>query len=280
MFGRKVRVEKLEEEFKTNKMRNRTVFFDLNIRATDPEEVRARSTELITDVDFQPILSELTQFEDVEFENIFRAGRLKPVKFITKAEREERKGTRYPMLYKLLAVVGLGCLLIALFRDMLYLGIDQMSFLIVAAASLLLSIGFYSIKKVIPMALWLKIAGIYDIESNKSDLRIIISADTLKPDKVVAKKLEEDITELYNVLADKYVTKTKFSPLIVKSKAATAETKIQDTIKSVEVELDKLNSRLSSGEISEDTYKEVKNNLMKRREKLETIQDLVTIFGK
>ena len=280
MFKRKVRVEKLEEEFKTEKMRNRNVFFDLNIRATDPEELRARSTQFITDVGFQPILSELTEFKDVEFENIFKAGRLKPVKFITKAVREEQKGSRYPLLYKLFAMLGLGCLLIALLKDFLNIGIDQTSFLILAAGSLILSLVFYSVKKVVPMALWMKIVGIYDIESNKSDLRIIISADTMKADKVVAKKLEEDTTEFYNILADRYVTKKKVSPLIVKSKAASTGNKVTDTLKSVEAELDKLNSRLSSGEISEDTYKEVKINLEKRKEKLETIQDLIMMFGK
>jgi hypothetical protein len=281
MFGRKkLFVEKVEDEFKTKKMRDRKVFFDLNIRAQDPEEVRAHSTELMTDIEFQPVLSELTKFEDVEFEGVFRGGRLKPIKFVTKAVKERKKGPRFPLLYKLLAIIGLGCLFVALLRDFIMIGIDPNSFIIVATLSLILAVIFYSVKKVVPMALWLKIVGIYDVESNKSDLKMIISSDLLKADKETAKKLEEDVTELFHALSDRYVRKAKkVTPIIVKKKAESSEGKIVKEIKSVEDEMAKLSSRLASGDISETTFKEAKANLEKRKDKLETILDLITTVG-
>jgi hypothetical protein len=283
MFGRsKTSVDKLEEEFKTDSMRNRHIFFDMNVRAADPEEVRSYTTQLMTDLEFKTILNEMSSFDDVEFEKIFRGGRLKPVKCVIKGIREHKKGPRYKMLYKLLALIGTIVLFVSLMPPQwLWLSVGQTTLLITATVSLIASVVVYSVKKVVPSSLWVKVAGIYDVESEKSDLRIIISADLVKSDKMMFIKLEEDVTEFYNILSDKYVkpyesAKKKPKKLLIESKAEPAEGKVRSAISEIDNEIFNLDRQLAQGKVTEKTYTEAKASLSKRKEKLGIIIDLLT----
>ncbi len=283
IFGRsKTSVDRLEEEFKTDRMRNRHIFFDMNIRAADPEEVRAYATQLMTDLEFKTILNEMTSFDDVEFEKLFRGGRLKPVKCVVKGVREHKKGPKFKMLYKLLALVGTIALFISLMPpEWLWLSVGQTALLVTATVSLVLSVVVYNIKKIVPSSLWVKVAGIYDVESEKSDLRLIISADLDKSDKMMFIKLEEDVTEFYNILTDRYVKpyeslKRKPAKILIESKAEPAETKVRKVIAEIDNEIFNLDRQLAQGKVTENTYIQAKGNLSKRKEKLGIIIDLIT----
>jgi hypothetical protein len=283
MFGRsKTAVDKLESEFKTDSMRNRHIFFDMNIRAADPEEVRSYTTQLMTDLEFKALLNEMTSFDDVEFEKIFRGGRLKPVKCAIKGVREHKKGPKFKMLYKLLALIGTIALFISLMPPQwILLSVGQTALLLIATVSLVLSVVIYSVKKIVPSSLWVKIAGIYDVESEKSDLRLIISADLEKSDKMMFIKLEEDVTEFYNILSDRYVkpletAKKKPKKILIESKAEPAEDKIRKALSEIDNEIFNLDRQLAQGKITEKTYTEAKSSLSKRKEKLGIIIDLVT----
>jgi hypothetical protein len=119
------------------------------------------------------------------------------------------------------------------------------------------------------------------VESEKSDLRLIISADLEKSDKMMFIKLEEDVTEFYNILSDRYVkpyesAKTKPKKILIESKAEPAESKIRKAISEIDNEIFNLDRQLAQGKITEKTYTGAKESLAKRKEKLGIIIDLVT----
>jgi hypothetical protein len=68
LFKRQLAVDKLEKEFKTEKMRNRSIFYDINLRSDDPENLRNTITELMHDTGFDPDLNELDQFVDMDLD--------------------------------------------------------------------------------------------------------------------------------------------------------------------------------------------------------------------
>jgi hypothetical protein len=279
IFGkRKTKVEVYEEEFKTERMKDRHLFYDLYIKAGDPEEVRAFSAELVETLDFRPVLNILTKFEDVEFEEIFKGGRLKPVKCILRATKELRKGPRYPLAWKGFALLCVISLFLYLFPTAL-VGVEFNRELLIysGSGSALLSLIIYMIKEKISLFLWLKIAGIYDVSSEESNIRLIIAGDCDKKEKTALAKLEEDLSEVYNVLARKYVKRKKEKEVVVVVKKKKApELKILGAMKGIDKELAELDKRLAEGKISEETYKDVKASLQRRRSKLETLLDLVT----
>ena len=97
----------LEKEFKTSKMRDRHVFHDLNLRVNDPDEFRATSLEYLRGLGYSVGVNEMTDFEEGEFSNFFRGGRLKPLKSVLKASKITKLGSRFPFIWKLLVLVGI-----------------------------------------------------------------------------------------------------------------------------------------------------------------------------
>jgi len=269
----KSRVEKLEDEFKTDKLKNKYMFYDLNIRAADPEEVRTFSSEVLQELGFYPILNKFTKFEDVELEGIFTGGRLKPVKSVIKGVKKVKRGPKYGLLWKLLSLIGIGLLIYYLIPG----NVPNYQVLYLSILFLLLSLFVYMIKKTLVLEVWVKLAGIYDVSSEKSDLRVIIASDAKDRSRESFKILEEDINEFYNELASKYVKK-RATPVIKVRRGVSPRERMLSALQEVEKEISNLDTRLSKGEISEETYKEVKQRLERKREKLETMLDLLSVM--
>ncbi len=274
----KPRVEKIEDEFQTNKLKNKYLYQDLSIRSGDPEEVRVFSSEIMQELGYFPILNKFTKFEDLEMEDIFRSGRLKPVKSIIKGIKKIRKGPKYGLLWKLLAVVGIFSLIFYLY--LLPGGNTTIQLLLFSIITMVLASLIYFIKRTLIMEVWLKISGIYDVESEKSDLKLILAGDAREKTRDSFRILEEDVNETYNELASKYVKhkeKTEKKALLIPKKGVSVEEKISVSLKSVDEEISSLDSRLSKGEITEETYRQVLERLNKKKDKIETILDLFSV---
>jgi len=281
-FDRKTSVDRIEKEFKINNLRDKHVFYDLNVRCGDPEELRSFTAELVSDLEFKPVLNELTKFDDSDIENVLRGGRLKPIKGLLKAEREIIKGPKFSLLWKFFAFLGLLSLLFyfATTANLVDLHFNQTLLLVVSSSLLVLAVLVRTIKERIILSLWIKTVGVYDVEDESSDVRIVISAGSEKKDKQAYNTLEESVGEIYNVLAGKYI-KSKPRKLLkglTKKKDETSAQSILNALQKVEVDLDNVSSRLASGEITEATYNEVKEKLLKKKEKLETIQELLQVL--
>ena len=275
MFFGKPRVEKLEKEFETDKLKNKYLFYDLNFRAGDPEEVRSYSAELLQEMEFFPVINKLVKFEDSEIEGLFSAGRLKPVKGVIKGIKKVKKGPKFPILWKLFAILGFAMLMLYLYPD--FNSNQQLLWFSV----IFLSIAFviYLFKRVLVMETWVKLVGVYDIESEESDMRIIIAADSKDKTKDSFKILESDINNFYQEIAARYVKPKpkKEKKILVFKRGVSPEEKLSSALSSIDEEIANLDSRLSRGEITEETYKEVKARLLKRRDKILTLSDLLNI---
>lgn len=279
-WKRKPIVEKYEEEFKTDKLRDKRIFYDLNIRVGDPEEFRVYANELLEDLDYKVNINKMVKFEDVEFEDFFQGGRLKPLKCIIRARKEIKKGPKYPLLWKLFAVSGLAFLLLYFIpKEFLPSGVLNSTAIITASSILLISaVLTYMIKKVVPLMIWIKAVGIYDVENTKADIKTIIASDVLYEDKESFTKLQDEVAEFYNVIAKKYIRKVpEKEKIVIVKKEEEPELKVLKKIKEVENEMSALDRSLIEGKMSEETYREIKNRLERRKEKLETIFDLISV---
>lgn len=279
MFEGKTVIEKYEDEFKTERMRNKHIFYDLNVRTGDPEEIRAYSAELFKDLDYKTVLNEMTKFEDAEFEGIFRGGRLKPLKSIMKGVKEFNKGVKYPIIWKLFFVLSAFSILLTFAKSW----VETVPLLqawsnygwYAAAVMLIAAFIAYQIKERIGLALWVKMAGIYDVESSKADLRVIIAGDSEEKDKEAFMKLEDDVSEFYNVVARKYVKRKEGEAAVIERKPQ--ETKIFENIKDVNDDISKLEKKFIDGKITEDTYKNLKSDLERKKEKFEILLDVISL---
>lgn len=276
----KPRVEKIENEFRTKELKNKYLYHDLSIRSGDPEEARVFSSEVMQELGYFPILNKFTRFEELEMQDLFRSGRLKPVRSVIKGIKKIKKGPKYGLLWKLLAIVGIFSLMIYLY--LLPGGGANIQLIYISIGLMLFSMLVYLIKRTLVMEVWLKIAGIYDVESEKSDLKMIIAGDVQEKTRTSFRILEEDVTELYNEIASKYIKhkkkkKKKEKPVLVPKKGVSVDEKIMKSLKEVDDEISNLDSRLSKGEITEETYKQVLGRLKKKKEKIETIQDLFSV---
>ncbi|MCD6547100.1 MAG: hypothetical protein J7K22_00950 [Nanoarchaeota archaeon] len=283
MFEKKTVLERYEEQFKVSEMQNKHIFYDLYARVGDPEELRGYVTELLKSLDWKTSVNELMKFEEAEVEGMFRGGRLKPIKTIMKAYKQFKKGPRYPLIWKLLTLIGIGFLVFYFYTliDTARVWNSNM-FLFGSIAWFILAILVYSIKEVVSMAIWLKISGIYNIADEKADVRVVIAGDADKKDAEAFKVLEEDVSELYNSLIRRYVktqkkpiTKTEIIKEIKPKRNALAE--IAKSSKEIEKDLANLAKQLAAGKISEEAYKEAKKDLERRKAKLETILDLLSV---
>lgn len=279
MFEGKTVIEKYEDEFKTDRMRNKHIFYDLNVRTGDPEETRAYSAELFKDLDYSTVLNEMTKFEDAEFEGIFRGGRLKPLKSIMKGVKEFNKGVKYPLVWKLFFGLSVLSILLTFAKSL----VENIPILAawsdfgwyVAAVMLIVAFIAYQVKKKIGLALWVKLAGIYDVESQKADLRMIIAGDCAEKDKEAFMKLEDDVSEFYNVVARKYVKRKEGEAAVIEKKPQ--QSKIFENIREVNDELDRLQKKFIDNKITEDSYKGLKAELERKKEKFEILLDVISL---
>src|SRR4030042_5788464 len=100
-------VENLEKEFKTDQLRDKHVFHDVNLRVNDPDEFRVTGIEYLRTLGYVVDVNEMSDFEESEeFSKFFRGGRLKPLRNVIKARKLSFLGSRFPHTWRLLSLVG------------------------------------------------------------------------------------------------------------------------------------------------------------------------------
>ena len=282
MFNKKTIVEKYEDQFKVKEMHNKHMFYDLYARVGDPEELRKTVLELLQDTDWKTSINEMMKFEDTDTEGIFRGGKLKPIKSIVKAFKEVRKGAKFPVIWKSFFFIGVGLLLAFIYTLAFPTNWNSNLLIMASPVFFVLSLLIYSIKEVVALAMWIKISGVYNITNEEADVRLVISADADKRDKEAYDKLEADMAEIYNVLARKYVSNAKKvtkTQIIKELKPNTKEPAVEliKQIRDLDSQIAALDKRFTRGDVKEDTYKELKADLTKRKAKSETLLDLVSM---
>ncbi len=274
MFWRRPYVEDLEKEFKTDKLRDKRVFHDLNIRVQDPEEFRRRCVETLTDNGYRISLNEMTEFESTEFKNFFRGGRLKPIKSIIKGVKSKSIGAKYPAIWKILLTVFV-IALIGYFLPYEELNKDLLFW--TTMITLPLGLMVFLMKESVKSMAWVKMVGVYDVEGLKADLRVVISADTDKDKKEILNKLKDDMSYVYDDLARKYMKKVKPEDRMIKEVPQDKTVKVVQEITKLNNQMDMLREKLVNSRVSEEIYKDVMRSLEKKKDKMETILDLITL---
>jgi len=273
MWGRPY-IEELEKEFKTQNLRNKHILHDLNIRVSDPEEFRRRCVNTLADNGYKVELNEMVEFEDPEFKTFFRGGRLKPIKNIIKGVKEQSIGARYPLLWKALILLGLVCL------TTYFLPFEELNKSLLFNLTiilLLLGLSVFLIKESASSYIWIKTVGIYDVEGVKADLRVLISADTDTRRKQITKSLKDDVAYLYDELARRYIKKIAPKERMIKEVPESKTAKVVENIAKINRQMDELREKFISGRVSEDVYRDIMSSLKHKKDKLETILDLVTL---
>ena len=265
-------VEKVEKEFNTKDLKNKHIYYDINIRTGDPEAFRSVSAELISDLGFTTSVNKITEFEDSELEGSFQGGRLKPVRAIIKATKIITKGSKFPMTWKILAVIGI---VLALIKYLLFPDSGEILYYF-SSIILAVSLIFFLIREKIFMAIWFKFAGIYNIENQEADIRVILASDCSEKDHEVFKKLESEISEIYNVISRKYVRRKEETKTIVKIKES-AEADVVKKIREVNHEIELLQKRFLEQGMTEPTYLKMKSEIEAKKAKLETLLDIVSM---
>jgi len=282
LFSKKTNVQKNEEEFKTKNLENQKIYHELNIRGQDPEILRTQVLGLVEDMGYSVYINKFTKFENSEFENIFSQGRLKPLRAVLKAEKKTQTGSKYPWLWKIF--LGLTILsFVAYFLpqsvyDSIGLSVNSIYILIIAIVFALTFILLLALRRFDKLTIWFKTSGIYNVEDNVTDFKLILSGSTTAVNDKVNKLLDNDVSELFRIIGQKYVTHkddTEKSILKLPKNEKNFDVNLIKEINKIESELNQLDSRLARGEISEKVYYQSKENLKERKIKLETILDLV-----
>ena len=277
----KTLVEREEEDFNTKRMMNRKIYHELNIRSGDLELLRTQVLELVEDMSYDIIINKFTKFEDSEFNSIFEQGRLKPLRAVLNAEKRITTGSMFPWLWKLCLGLSIACFVLYFtpqsFFDNFNITIESNYFSIAGLLLLTASFLLWYTRRIDVLSIYFKASGIYNIEDKTSDFKVILSAESTSSKDDVMKKLDDEVAEIFTVISKKYVKETekKTSILELSKKNKNLDTTVIKGINEVEDDLRNLDSRLATGEISEGTYREVKNELLERKRKLETILDLV-----
>ncbi|MFA5406845.1 MAG: hypothetical protein WC307_05830 [Candidatus Nanoarchaeia archaeon] len=268
-------VSHVENEFKTDKMRNNHVFHDVNLRVNNPEEFRLTCIDYLRSLDFIVDVNEMTEFEEgTDFEHFFRAGRLKPLKNVIKARRLNNVGSRFPFAWKLLFLTGMISIISYL---MPFEQLNKELLFYTTTISFIMAGLLYLVKRVITSSVWVKIIGVYDVNDNKADLRLIISADTSDSNMRVFDDLRDDIAEFYDLITRKYTREDKDKELIIKPAAKGKTEELLEKIIKVNNDMKTLNDKFINGRISEDVFKKLSSSLDKEKDKLETVLDLVSL---
>jgi len=281
VFDKKTILEKYEDQFKVKEMKNKHLFHDLYAKVGDPEELRGFVVELLQDSNWKTSVNELTKFENDEMEPIFRGGRLKPIRSIIKAYKQVVKGPKYPLIWKAFFFLGVGFLLFYLYTLSFQTNWNSNLILELTPVWFIIALLIYYIKETVSLALWIKISGIYNVQDETADVRIAIAADASKKDKEAFDVLEDDISEIYNVLNRKYVPKKKITKTqivkVLKPKSSKPELSLLKTVRDIDNQIAELQKKFIKGDIKENIYKELKEDLEKRKAKAETVLDLISI---
>ena len=104
-------------------MEDRDVYHELNIRSQDPELLRTQVLELVEGMDYDIIINKFTKFENDEFNNLFNAGRLKPLRAVLNAEKKIETGSMFPSLWKLISFIGIFSFLLYFLPQSFYDGL-------------------------------------------------------------------------------------------------------------------------------------------------------------
>ncbi|MFA5303354.1 MAG: hypothetical protein WC393_02350 [Candidatus Nanoarchaeia archaeon] len=280
IFNNKTNVEKIEKNFETKKMENHEVFHELNIRGQDPELLRTQVLELLEAMDYDITINKFAKFEDSEFENIFQAGRLKPLRAVLHAQKRVQTGSKYPWLWKLIGLMGLVSLTLFFLPNAaisaLNITLNKTYVLILSIALLLISILIWISRKFDTINIWFKSSGIYNVEDKTSDFKIILSGESTS--KILKSKLDNEITQVFSLISSKYVKSRdneERSLLDLPRSSKNLDVKIIKEINQIENDSKNLDSRLANKDITEKTYVELKEKFSQRKLKLETILDLI-----
>lgn len=286
ILNSKTIVEKYEGQFQVKEMQNKHLFYDLFARVGDPEELRSYVHQLMQDMDWKTSINELTKWEEKDTEGIYRGGKLKPIRTVIKSHKEIVKGPKWPWVWKILFAVGIGFLafyLYTIFSVEAGLRFNKNLILMITPIWFLGSIIFYMIKEKVSLAIWAKIAGVYDVSSEEADVRIVLAADAEKADKEAFDKLEADLSEIYNVLSRKYVKKKSIPNSTVKEIGKEVGTtgkdpavKLIKELGNIDKQMADLNNQLATGKVTEATYSKVKKEMEDRKTKVQTLIDLLS----
>lgn len=281
LFSKKTNVAKMEEDFNTKTMENQKIYHELNIRSSDPELLRTQVLEIVEDMGYSVYINKFTKFQDSEFNNIFDQGRLKPLRAVLKAEKKIETGSKFPGLWKFMALTSFMFFLLSIVPDSLWniinLTVNSNYFLIISFIFVIITLLIYITRKLDSLTIWFKASGIYNITEESSDFKAIFCAQSSSKNRKIIKKLNDEVSQLFSIISRKYVkNKSKDNKIIKLSKKnKDSVVNVIKSINSVERDLKKLDSRLARGEITERVYNEVKENLKERKIKLETIIDLI-----
>lgn len=284
MFG--FTIKNYEKEFETDVLEKRHVFYDIYIKSNDPQELRNQMSESLSDFDYKILLNEMSKFEDNELEETFRGGNAKPIRVLIKSAKDNKKGSRYPLLWKTCLILGIIALfiLLAYYRSYIYgsftaIAYQPSNFLTYSTVGLfVLALIFFMIKKVVPMYVWAKIIGVYDPTEESANVRIVIAGDCKFKDKDSYAKLESDMTELYSEISRRYsnkLDKRQMSASVSGFIGSGGVNGLTSKLKSIEKESADLERNFVAGKISEEQYKTLKASIEMKKAQLETLFDLV-----
>ncbi len=284
MFKERV-IEQYEEEFNTKQLENRHVFYDLYLKTEDPQELRSRIAEELTDKDYKILLNETTKFEEnSELEEVFRGGNTKPIRVVIKAAKDRHAGAVYPKAWKGFLVLTIVLLAITLIysRGAFYQAFSSYSshpssWLVYATiASFILFLIFLFFRYVVPMYVWVKIIGILEPNEN-ANVRVVLAGDCQFKDKESYAELEGDLSEGYYDLTRDYVRAKISKDTMIESIPFRSENsrKLMDKLRDIEKQLSDLERNFAAGKISEDSYKQLRNELEQRKTQVEALLDVV-----
>lgn len=284
MFKERV-IEQYEEEFNTKQLENRHVFYDLYLKTEDPQELRSRIAEELTDKDYKILLNETTKFEEnSELEEVFRGGNTKPIRVVIKAAKDRHAGAVYPKAWKGFLVLTIVLLAITLIysRGAFYQAFSSYSshpssWLVYATiASFILFLIFLFFRYVVPMYVWVKIIGILEPNEN-ANVRVVLAGDCQFKDKESYAELEGDLSEVYYDLTRHYVRAKISKDTMIESIPFRSENsrKLMDKLRDIEKQLSDLERNFAAGKISEDSYKQLRNELEQRKTQVEALLDVV-----
>lgn len=266
-------VTNIESEFKTDRLRNQRVFHDINLRVNDPDEFRVTIIDYLRSLDYNVDVNEMTEFEENdEFAKFFRAGRLKPIKSIIKARKYRNTGSRFPIIWKLLFIIGI-ISLVGYLMPYEQLNKDLLFYILIS--SFIASGIFFLIKRVIVSSVWVKIVGVYDVEGTKADTRLVISANTSDFNQRIFDNLREDMAEFYNLISRKYL-KQEPSKSLVKPKAKDKSEELVKRLIEVNNKIKKLRNKFIDNKVSEVNYNNMMESLEREKAKYETVMELIS----
>jgi len=280
IFDKRTNTEKIERNFETKKMENHAVFHELNIRGQDPELLRTQVLELLEALDYDITINKFAKFDDSEFENIFQAGRLKPLRAVLHAQRKVETGSKYPWMWKIFGIIGIflitSYLLPDTYLNSLNILLNKPYFLAFGIISLIISALLIINRKFDTISIWFKSSGIYNVEDKTSDFKVILSGESTG--KLLKKKLDDEITQVFSAISSKYVKSrddSEKSLLELPKSSKNLDVKIIKEINQLENDSKNLDSRLANKDISEKTYVELKEKFTDEKQRLETILDLI-----